>query len=509
MATMANVGLPEFAWSLCADEPKPSDPPLVRAVFLRTKEGRRNMGWPGKGYDIDASQETYTTVMTKAARKLDVRLEVEPGPVGDIEAVNRVLESCKRSRTDGVILIVMGLAPTNYWTHATHFVKNRGDIPTVVFSPIGTSFLDNIQQFPKLPKTFVASTQDVQWLELAMRMLNAIQRMKETRICVLQGDKTEELVVKTLGTTLHYIPHTRFPEEYKRVEASDEVRAIAEYYTRNARTIVEPSKDDVLNMAKCCLAARRILAAEHCHGFAIDCLPMVQRLAAPPPCLALSRCLDEGIAAACQADWPGALSLRLTHLLTDRPGFLQNIVVNTVNNTLVGAHCTCATKLDGYDKPAAPFSLRSHTESDLGVAAQVYWRVGQEITITKFSDQKWWGKPSPEELGSAGSALLLGSGRVVCNIDTPPSGGCRTSVEVALEGVEDVTDLRFLHHQLFIYGNHTRLFRAYAQLAGLQVASISKKGSSEADHACHHDGQEEVLLAHASGSCCGCRASTG
>jgi hypothetical protein len=61
---------------------------------------------------------------------------------------------------------------------------------------------------------------------------------------------------------------------------------------------------------------------------------------------------------------------------------------------------------------------------------------------------------------------------VVRNIETPPSGGCRTSLEVELDGVDDVRDLTPLHHQLFILGNHTQKFRAYCELAGIEVLPI-------------------------------------
>jgi hypothetical protein len=208
---------------------------------------------------------------------------------------------------------------------------------------------------------------------------------------------------------------------------------------------------------------------------------MVKHRSVPPPCLAFSRLRDEGIVAACQADWPAAISSRLTHLLTDRPGFMQNICVNTVNSTLMGSHCACATKLDGFDKPPEPFILRTHTESDLGVATQVLWRIGQRITIMKFNNPDWWRKPpSAKSAGSAGpvaSSIILGSGRVLRNIDTPPSGGCRTSLEVEVDDVENILNLRMLHHQLFIYGDHTRHFKAYAQLAGINVVHISEKTS--------------------------------
>jgi hypothetical protein len=67
--------------------------------------------------------------------------------------------------------------------------------------------------------------------------------------------------------------------------------------------------------------------------------------------------------------------------------------------------------------------------------------------------------------------IILGTGRVLRNIDTPPSGGCRTSVELEMDNVPDTRDTRGFH-QLFIYGDLEDEFKAYCQLAGIKVEPI-------------------------------------
>jgi hypothetical protein len=70
-------------------------------------------------------------------------------------------------------------------------------------------------------------------------------------------------------------------------------------------------------------------------------------------------------------------------------------------------------------------------------------------------------------------AMILGSGKVVSNIAQPPSGCCRTAVEVAVavDGVADSEDCKGFH-QLFILGNLQRDFAAYCQLAGIQSVHV-------------------------------------
>jgi len=121
----------------------------------------------------------------------------------------------------------------------------------------------------------------------------------------------------------------------------------------------------------------------------------------------------------------------------------------------MGAHCTCATKPAGFDEPPELFTLRSHPESNIGVTPQVFWREGQK-TIMKYQGPEW---------------VILGTGCVLRNIETPPTGGCRTLVEMELDDVADSRDTKGFH-QLFIYGDLEMPFKAYCRLAGIEVVHI-------------------------------------
>ncbi len=458
MAVATKIGLLDFASSLYAAQTKSTRKPLIQAVFARPKVEKYWMGWPGAAYDIKARQRQYTKILTSAAKKFGVQLDVRSEPLDSDNAVSAYLEQLKKAPPDGLVVTCMCLhyAGSGSWPHVNNIAKNRGNIPTIVFSPMGTSFTGHLQGTRNIDGVFTAATQDLDWLEFGIRMLNTIWEMKNTRICIVAGNKTHDRKLNVIGTTLRYIPSKRFLDEFKKVQDSDEVRAIADYYTKNAKKIVEPTKKDILTAAKNYFVCRRLMAAENCQGISMDCLGPISRRLIQPPCLAFSKLRDEGGLGTCEADWNAAISTRLTNLLFDRPGFMQDPAPNTVNNTLLGAHCTCATRLDGFDKSPEPFILRSHSESDIGVAMQVLWRIGQKVTIMKFQ--------GPE-------SIILGTGRVLRNIETPPAGGCRTSVELELDDVPDCRDTKGFH-QLFIYGDLELPFKAYCQLAGIKVVHI-------------------------------------
>ena len=436
----------DFASSLFAAETRPADKPLVHVVFVRPTK-TPIVSWPGGQTDVNAQQALFTKTLADSAKKLGIQLDLRSEPLENREAVNGYLEQLKKTQSDGLII---GAMEQTHLEDVHHLTQNRGDIPTIVYSNM-IAFTGQLRASRKLPKTYVAATQDVEYLAFCLRMLNAVWRVKNTRIALLVGNESKDETVQGLGTTLHRLPAARFDEELKKVELSEEVRAMADQYAKNAQEIVEPSKTDILEAAKNYIVCRRIMAAENCQGLSFACLGRPN-----PVCMAFSRLLDEGVVAGCEADVNAALSMLLTQLLFERSGFIQDPSPNTVNNTLIGAHCTSPTRLEGFDKPyRAPYKLRSyHTAT--GAAMQVLWPIGRDVTVMQFQ--------GPD-------TMILGSGRVVSNIAQPPSGCCRTAVEITVDGVADTDDCKGFH-QLFILGKLEHDFAAYCQLAGIKTVHI-------------------------------------
>ena len=456
-AAAMQMGLLEFTSTLVAGETKPRSKPRIRVFFIRPRDQAKYwMSWPGNDYNADERQADFTKRLRRIARKLDIQLDVDPAALENAATVNAALGRMKQSPPDGIFVIQMHLS---YWKAATdHLLNNRGNIPTIVFSQLGTSFTGHLQTARNLPNVYAAATDGLEWLGFGMRMFKTMADMKQSRLCIITGDKSYDRKLDVIGTTLHYIPLNRWVDEVNKAETTDEMRALADYYTKHAREVREPKPKDILNAAKNYFVAKRIMAAEDCDGIALNCLDLVRhRRIACPPCIAWMRINDEGGVGVCERDWNAAISMRLISLLFERPGFMQDPAPNTVKNTLMGAHCSCPTKLNGFDSDPEPFILRNHHESETGVSPQVLWRKGQEVTVMEFN--------GPDK-------IIMGTGHVTRNFDTPPEGGCRTSVELAMDNVSDVRDTKGFH-QLFIYGKLDHDLRAYGKLAGIEILPIA------------------------------------
>lgn len=453
-AVSLKMGLFDFASSLFANETPAVKKPRVQVVFVRPEADGYRMSWPGASYDADVRQADYTKTLVQTAKRLGVDLEVRPLPLDDADGIAAFIEQTAKSPPDGLFMGVMHLKA---WPKVEYLLKNRGGVPTVVFSPLGTSLAKQLQSVRGLSKTFVAATPDPMWPAFGLQMLNTAFAMNCARLCIVAGQTNEERAVHSVGTTLRYVPLDRWVQELAKVAVTDEMLSIAKYYALEAKDIVEPQTADLLNAAKNYVVARRIMAAEKCHGISVDCFPLLdKRRIACGPCLAWSKLLDEGIVGGCEGDSDAAISLLLAGSLLGRPGFIQDPAPNTLRNTVIGSHCTCATRLDGVNKSHAPFILRSQAESASGVALQVLWQPGQEITIMKFR---------------APDTLALGTARVVGNIGGQAATACRTSVEVKVDGLADARDIRG-NHQLFLSGKWDEQLKAYAEMAGLKLAPI-------------------------------------
>lgn len=413
------------------------------------------LGWPGTSYDVEGKRQEYLDLTRQAARRLQLRLDLAEKPLEDDNAIKAFVEKLQAEKPDGVVLILQHIG---VWPWAER-IAGAG-VPTLVFSPIGTSFTGHIASFSRRTGVHVVSSLDFGAVEMALRMIRAKRMFEESRILVVAGQERNETVLDTLGTKVRYLPRRVFPELFEAMPVTEEVRALAEAMRREAQRIVEPTEQDRLNAARVYTTAKRLLKDESANAITMDCLGMVAgRVVPTPPCMAWSALQDQGITAGCEADLFGAVSLMLTSYLLDKPGFMNDPVAETAKNLLIAAHCTCGTRLNGFAQPREPYILRSHSESNIGVSMQVLWRKGQRVTLVRFEGP---------------SRLILDTGTVVGNVDTPPAGGCRTSFEIQMDQVEDSRDVLGFHQVVF-YGDHRRDVEAFCQLYGLEVVHSPEK----------------------------------
>ena len=427
---------------------------VVRGAFVYPpSESLRKAGywsWPGSSFEAEKHQRAYMEKIKGIERKLEMRILMDEKPLDGSQSVTGFINEVKQSKPDGLLLIPF---KKGHWPHVTRIVKEAG-IPTVALATQGILLVDHINQLHRKPGVYLINSPDnLAAVEYGMRMVKTARWMKESRIVNVAGSEVKEATVPHLGTRVRSVPLAQFIDEFGRMENTGAVKDLARAYLKNAREVVEPSEADIADAAKTYFVLKGILKSEKADAVMMNCLPGLRKPHKhAPPCMGFMSLRDEGIAAGCQSDLSATLTMMLVQQLFDRPGFQQNASMDTEENHFFGAHCTSASKMNGVRARSEPYILRSHNEAGWGCVPQVLFPAGQELTLAQYLLGK-----TPQ--------MLVYTGKVVKCYPKMPAG-CRTNVEMTINEVDDVCDVKGMH-QIIFYGNYGNRLRAFCQMYGI------------------------------------------
>lgn len=432
--------------------------PTIKAAFVRRKEDY-GMWWPGAIYDGQAARRTYTAQLAETARALGVEFDLRPEPIYSPAEADAWLAEAKAAKPDGLMVLLLD-RQQHAWPTA-HKAVDTG-VPTVIFSPLGTSFTTNTIHLADKPGCVIYSTDDFSQAAYGVRMLAAGAKIHRARCVVLKGRKRFDSSMADLGIALRYVPAKVFLDEYRSTPDTEEILAMADEYMQWARRRGGATRQDVINGIKSYIVAGKILEREECDAITMDCLGALGRTKVSLPCIAWSRMNDEGIPAACEADLGAVASHTIVQYLFDRPGFQQDPVADTAHDAIIGAHCSCPTRLNGFDQPPEPFDIVHH-HGNRDAVPRTLWRKGQRVTSVDVL-------PGNEK-DNRKTKLLISAGTVLDNIDVPPAGGCVVSVRVKFDGDQEVLSFPGFH-QVFFYGDYKRQLVEFCRLFNFEAQVV-------------------------------------
>ncbi len=311
------------------------------------------------------------------------------------------------------------------------------------------------------------ASSDYDELERALRLLRVIPMMQQTRILLFPPARGTEpacspdAVKERLGADVVAIDQKDFDDMMAAVD-EDAVRAEAEAWTKGAKKILEPTKEDIDKAARVSVVLDRLMEQEQADGLAVGtCMGWLSR---GFPCLGFTRLRDRGVPAACEGDMDSLLTMILFQYAFDRAGFQGNATFDTARNALWTAHCTAPLKMEGPDSEDAPYLLRGHSEvGGSGCVPEIQYRIGQVITRTKLINL---------------DTILVSTGEI---IDVPEKAvhGCRTQIVTKVRDAAQMAadwsqaleteDAMTLLHRVVFYGDHIQSVRHLANLMDLKV----------------------------------------
>ncbi|HSW44202.1 MAG TPA: hypothetical protein VLM89_01360, partial [Phycisphaerae bacterium] len=428
----------------------------VRAAFLYPptellkKEGYYS--WPGSGFDAEGHHKQYTAKVAEMSRELGIRVVAEEAPLYEPAAVERFIRQIKEQKPDGLLLVAF---KKSEWTNVNRIIDATG-VPTIAMATIGVLLMPHIQQMREKAGVYTISSLDnFDAIRDGLNMIRVRRWLRDAVILSIADGQPAELKVPLLGTLIRGLPMKTYADLYGSLAEDEEVRQVARAYMNDPSQRREPSEEDVLVAARAHVALRRLIQREKADAMMMMCLDGIQKRVIPPPCMSFMDLRDEGIVAGCQNDLGATLTMMIGQELFGRAGFQHNPACDTEKNLYYGSHCTSPRKLEGRNGPVSDYILRSHAEAGVGTVPQVLWPEGMEITVGQYvvGDK-------PE--------MLVYTGKVVSNYDTPPAGGCRTSLCATLDEIP-ACDLKLEHvwHPTMWAGNHAGQLKAFCRMFGI------------------------------------------
>ncbi|MFW9938717.1 MAG: hypothetical protein ACFFD5_13800 [Candidatus Thorarchaeota archaeon] len=245
--------------------------------------------------------------------------------------------------------------------------------------------------------------------------------------------------------------------KYYREVDENEAKKIMEKWIKNANE-VEPTEKTILNSAKLYLAFKKLLNEKNFDIFAPDCGTFLITGKIPAyPCMAFFELSNEGIYGICESDMDSTISYVFGLYITNRPGFVSNHTLDTVNNQITYMHCVSPHKLYGLDGPPADYDIVYHGETAyLGACPRVKFPIGEIVTTIKISVFE--------------KKIAIRTGKIIDNIVDKKGCVSKMLVESNVQKIMENYDWdTFGWHRVSFIGDWKENFIIGARLLGLDI----------------------------------------
>jgi len=281
-----------------------------------------------------------------------------------------------------------------------------------------------------------------------------IERFRKSRFLIVgRGASGQEQ--DFLGAKGIYVGFDELKAFYDKVDR-DKAAEWADRWMKEADKVVEPTSEWIRKAAAVYLATLELLRRYDTDTVTMNCLGGFAEGQLPAyPCLGFMQLLNDGGHGICEAMPDDTLSILMGRILTGRPGYVSDPVLDTSNNQIVYAHCVATTKAFGTEGKSNMFRIRTlHDHDPRGTCAQSFLPEGYMTTSfqTDFARKQ----------------MVIHEAKAVGNLNS--DRGCRTQLIGEVKG--DIEKL-FRHwdhwHRVTVYGDVKEPLAEFAWGLGLKV----------------------------------------
>ena len=283
-----------------------------------------------------------------------------------------------------------------------------------------------------------------------------VERFKKSRFLIV-GRGASGGEQKFLGATGIDLGFDEFRALYDKVDP-DQAGEWADRWSGRADKVVESTPDWIHKAGGVYLATLELLKKYDTDSVTMNCLGGFARGLLPAyPCLGFMQILNDGGQGVCEAMPDDTLSMLMARILTGRPGYVSDPVLDTSKNQIVYAHCVAATKAFGPKGEGNMFRIRTlHDRDPRGTCAQSFLPSGYMTTSFRTN--------------FARKSMIIHQAKAVGNLDS--ERGCRTQLIGEVRG--DVGNLfdqwdHFSWHRVTVFGDVKEPLIEFGKALGLEV----------------------------------------
>ncbi|UCD29939.1 MAG: hypothetical protein JSV03_05540 [Planctomycetota bacterium] len=283
-----------------------------------------------------------------------------------------------------------------------------------------------------------------------------VERFKKYRFLIVGRGKPGQ-VQDFLGAKGTYVGFDEFRAIYDKVDC-DEAREWADRWSKKADKVVEPKPDWIQKAGAVYLATLEVLRRYGTDTITMNCLGGFDRGKLPAyPCLGFMQLMNDGGHGVCEAIPDDTLSMLMARILTERPGYVSDPVLDTSKNQIVYAHCVATTKVFGPAGKSNMFRIRTlHDHDPRGTCAQSFLPEGYMTTSFRTNFLR--------------KQMVIHQAKAVGNLDS--DRGCRTQLIGEVRG--DIGKLfrqwnNFSWHRVTVYGDVKEPLIEFGKALGLDI----------------------------------------
>lgn len=429
----------------------PKSKAKVGLVFCHIPPG--NATWPTKDYDYDGRGKELTSKLTAACPQVDFTFRTAHN-TGEADAILKELTD-----VDGFVVYVIGI-----WTGVPNSIMRCGKPVVLVddlYAGSGEILIQSgVARREKLPVAVVSSS-DMQDVADAANLFVVIGSMKETRILdVVDYDIAAgaDKIKANFGPTVIRMGSEEMACYVSKADAK-EAAQWADFWISQAKKVVEPSRDDLIESGKMYLALSQAAVEKRADAVSMDCLGMFYTgRVTGYPCLSFFQFNNDGGTGVCEGDLNSTVTQLMMRYMTGRPGYVSDPVIDTSKDEIIYAHCVCTNKVFGPKGKANPYIIRSHAEDRKGASVQSLLPSGEPVTTLEIDV---WGKH-----------MVVHSAKTTRNIEEPKA--CRTKLAARTNAQAILDNWSMGWHRVTVFGDYRKQVINLARLYGMTVFQEDK-----------------------------------